>query len=122
VPGEKNCSKKISCYNIRQISTASAPFMDWGRVSGGPKFSGGGSLKFIGKGFVYASVGLVLVDAASNGLERHHIAEIGITGIIYGIAELSGPVGWVLGGAYFFGKLVYANYHDGHSITEYLFK
>ena len=33
-------------------------------------------------------------------------------------AKASGPIGWLVGGAWFVSNLIYANYHDGKSITE----
>jgi RHS repeat-associated protein len=76
--------------------------------------------KTVGKAFLVADVALTFADAYVNDgeLKRHHIADIGISGIIYGVAEISGPVGWILGGAYFLGNEWYKSEHEGRSITE----
>ncbi len=82
---------------------------------------GGEAAKFAGKSLAIAGAGLTVLDGMTNGWQSHHIADIGIDGIIYGISELSGPVGWVIGGGWFLANLIYENSHDGKSITEDLF-
>ena len=83
--------------------------------------NGGKVLDGVELGLVVVNVAITANDAYNNGLKSHHIADIGIDGIIYGIAEISGPAGWIIGGGYFFANLIYEYNHNGRSLTEDLF-
>lgn len=79
-------------------------------------------LKFIERVGIGATIlegAMTGLDAYNNGLEAHHVADLGIqAGLYYGFASV--PVaGWALGTAYFLGNMYFESTHNGESITEY---
>jgi hypothetical protein len=81
---------------------------------------GGPAVKSISQAFTLVSVGLTFADGLTTGWKPHHTADIGIDAIIYGIAELSGPAGWVLGAAWFIANAASVHF-TGESLTQQLF-
>jgi len=86
------------------------------------QFSKGGAVleatEFISKGATLLGPAITVTDAFVNGYKPHQVADLTADLVIYGIAEASGPVGWVVGGLWFLGNLAYEHYHGGRSITE----
>ncbi len=69
------------------------------------------------------AIGAALITTAQgvfgkNGWQPHNTADLGIDGIIYSIGAMSGPVGWIVAKAWFFGNLAYEHYYNRRSITE----
>ena len=85
-----------------------------------PIVNGGGTVNLIGKGLAAVGVGITIADGLTNenGWQSHHTADLGVDALVYAISEASGPVGWIVGGAWFLSNLVYEHYHGGRSITQ----
>ena len=80
---------------------------------------GGALAKNAGTAFPIVGALVTGVDAAYNGKwENHHSLDLGINAAIYAIAELSGPVGWILGTGWFVANIIYQQSHEGKTITE----
>jgi RHS repeat-associated protein len=74
--------------------------------------------ELVSHGAVLVGPAITIVDGITHGYQPHQVADVTVDLIIYGIAEASGPVGWVVGGLWFLGNLAYAHYHGGRSITQ----
>jgi len=74
----------------------------------------------VGLGFV--SAGFTIADAAQNGWQNHHTADIIVTAVETGLGlfEVSNPIGWGLAVGMFVGNLI-SEHYTGKSITQNLF-
>ena len=70
-----------------------------------------------------AGIGVTTIDGITNnnGWQNHHTADLLIQGSILTTAIFFPGIGWVLGGGYFIGDLIFQHYHDGQNLTEYYF-
>jgi hypothetical protein len=81
--------------------------------------NGGKLVEGAGKSLAITGAVLTTLNGITNGWQNHHTADLSVDAAIYIISAEVPIAGWIMGGGYFIGNLIFEHYHNGQSITEY---